>query len=250
MMISKNIVKPCFWIILSLSLFSVKADDHSASLDFSEFHYFNVTNPLGFVSALDKHYASDCAAKWQAKSGANVSLWQISGSDVTHMIYVSYTGYEKMEVGRDLFSSCPETAEMLTTMNEVTNPDDYHNVIFEGVISRNPPKGIQKFYAKFDINIESGKESSYVEAWLDLMEDRAEQLDSTHYGINRVPFGNGFSTHYVYFGGDSLAGLMANVKSTLSSKKYLEFVEEVGEIRELNNTMLVQFVKAFPARRK
>ena len=249
MMISKNIVKPCFWIILSLSLFSVKADDHSTSLDFSEFHYFNVTNPLGFVMHLTNTMLQIVPQNGKPNR-ANVSLWQISGSGVTHMIYVGYTGYEKMEVGRDLFSSCPETAEMLTTMNEVTNPDDYHNVIFEGVISRNPPKGIKKFYAKFDINIESGKESTYVEAWSDLMEDRAEQLDNTHYGINRVPFGNGFSTHYVYFGGDSLAGLMANVKSTLSSKKYLEFVEEVGDIRELNNTMLVQFVKAFPARRK
>ena len=249
-MISKNIFKICFCILVPLSFVGVKADDHVTSLDFSEFHYFNVTNPMGFVSALDKHYASDCAAEWQAKSGANVSLWQISGSDVTHMVYVGYTNYEKMEIGRDLFSSCPESAEMLTTMNTVTNPDDYHNVIFEGVISRNPPEGIHKFYAKFDINIESGMESRYAEAWLDLMEDRAEQLGDSHYGINRVPFGNGFSTHYVYFGGDSLPRLMANVKSTLGSKKYREFVEEVGDIRELNNTTLAQFVKAFPARRK
>ena len=249
-MFSKNLSKIYAAFFLMIALCHSFADDHSGKLGFSEFHYFNVTNPMGFIGALDKHYASECAEKWQGQSGANVSLWQISGSDVSHMIYVGYTGYEQMEIGRDLFSSCLETAEMLATISKMTNPGDYHNVIVEGAISRNQPSGIQKFYTKFDVNIDSGMESKYVQAWLNLMEAQGDQLQDSHYGINRIPFGNGFSTHYVYFSGDNLSKLMDNVKSTLSSRQYAAFVRTVGKFRQLTNTTLLQFVKAYPAERE
>jgi hypothetical protein len=53
----------------------IVADGHAnvkPGEEIGEFHYFNVTDPAGFIAALDKHYASDCAKKWQKESGAEV----------------------------------------------------------------------------------------------------------------------------------------------------------------------------------
>jgi len=69
--------------IIAFSLiftFSLSADGHSnvkPGEETGEFHYFNVTNPAKFVEAIDEHYASDCAAKWQKQSGAEVVLMQV-----------------------------------------------------------------------------------------------------------------------------------------------------------------------------
>ena len=47
--------------ICALSLifaFTVNADNVKPGEETGEFHYFNVTNPAGFVNAIDEHYAS------------------------------------------------------------------------------------------------------------------------------------------------------------------------------------------------
>ena len=46
--------------ICALSLifaFTVNADNVKPGEETGEFHYFNVTNPAGFVNAIDEHYA-------------------------------------------------------------------------------------------------------------------------------------------------------------------------------------------------
>ena len=51
--------------LLSITLLcslNIYADGHSnvkPGEETGEFHYFNVTNPAGFVNAIDEHYASD-----------------------------------------------------------------------------------------------------------------------------------------------------------------------------------------------
>ena len=92
--------------IIAFSLifaFSLSADGHSnvkPGEETGEFHYFNVTNPAKFVEAMDEHYASDCAAKWQKESGAEVVLMQVLGSTHSHFIYVGYKNNDMLEKGR------------------------------------------------------------------------------------------------------------------------------------------------------
>ena len=91
--------------LLSISLiltFSINADNVKPGEETGEFHYFNVTNPAKFVEAMDEHYASDCAEKWQAESGAEVVLMQVFGSTHTHFIYVGYKNNDMLERGRNL----------------------------------------------------------------------------------------------------------------------------------------------------
>ena len=102
--------------ILILGIVSIFAPYHSFAEEANEntgvgeFHYFRVTDPIGFVTAIESHYASNCAANWQQVSGAIVILAQLSGDQATHMIYVGYPNYTKMAEGRALFRSCAETA--------------------------------------------------------------------------------------------------------------------------------------------
>ena len=69
---------------------SSHADEAEENKGVGEFHYFRLTGPISFVTAIDTHYASECAANWQRTSGANVLLGQLSGDQATHMISVNY----------------------------------------------------------------------------------------------------------------------------------------------------------------
>ena len=129
---------------------SSHADEVEENKSVGEFHYFRVTDPIGFVTAIDTHYASECAANWQRTSGANVLLAQLSGDQATHMIYVGYPNYKKMAEGRVLFRSCAETASMIETINKTTDTDSYSNVILEPVTQFNGGS-LQKYYVKIDV---------------------------------------------------------------------------------------------------
>ena len=58
MKIKKYIISLCLVISVSVAA-NVKPGEETG-----EFHYFNVTNPAGFIEAIDEHYESDCAKKW------------------------------------------------------------------------------------------------------------------------------------------------------------------------------------------
>ena len=91
-----NISKYIFALSLIFA-FTINADNVKPGEETGEFHYFNVTNPAGFVNAIDEHYASDCAKKWQSESGAEVVLMGVLGSVHTHFIYVGYKNNEMLE---------------------------------------------------------------------------------------------------------------------------------------------------------
>ena len=226
----------------------------------AEFHYFRVTDPIGFVTAIDTHYASECAANWQRESGAIVILAQVSGDQATHMIYVGYPNYEKMAEGRVLFRSCAETSAMIETINKTTNTDSYSNVIVEPVNSFNGDS-IQKYYVKTDVKIAAAKEAEYSKVFVDFLADyttedgadrdsRASFVNTSHHGINRVLFGNRDASHYVYFGGADLDSLILNMKAMLSSEEYASFNQRVDAIRIVKNSALVEFLKPYPAERE
>lgn len=232
-------------VFMSLQLI---ADDHTSDNRVAEFHYFNVNDPAAFVSAMDTHNASECAEQWQSQSKATVLLSMVTGSDVSHMVYVGYPNYESMELGRELFASCSETAQMLSSFGDATYVGSYHNVIFEEIISINSDQP-QKHYAKFDIKIGAGQESAYTEKWLAFMQSQEKHLSESHYGVNRIVFGAGDVSHYAYIGGKSLTGLMTTMNTVLSSPDYSKFSKSVGNYRVVVQNTLIDIVKAFPVER-
>ena len=239
---------------------SSHADEVEENKSVGEFHYFRVTDPIGFVTAIDTHYASECAANWQRTSGANVLLAQLSGDQATHMIYVGYPNYKKMAEGRLLFRSCAETASMIETINKTTDTDSYSNVILEPVTQFNGGS-LQKYYVKIDVKIAAAKEAEYSKAFVEFLNDyRTEHgadrdsganfINTSHHGINRVLFGNRDASHYVYFGGADLDSLILNMKAMLSSEDYASFNKRVEAIRLVKNSALVEFLKPYPAERE
>jgi hypothetical protein len=234
--------------IFSLSLifaFTVSADNVKPGEETGEFHYFNVTNPAGFVNAIDEHYASDCAKKWQSESGAEVVLMGVLGSVHTHFIYVGYKNNEMLEKGRSIVNSCPETAMLIKKLSKHSEPTDY--------VSRLGEQSLEvgdwtkdKHFMKFDFNVELGKAPMYAKEWTKMM-NSLEQSNSAGLITHRA--GNGWMSHFVYVGGDSIDDLYTTFDANSQTEAFQTFVKNVASIRELRNVSLIAPVKAYPATR-
>ena len=246
--------------VVFLALGNLNAAELEKDQSVGEFHYFSVTDPAGFVEAIDNHYDSECAEKWQRTSGAIVLLGQLSGDQATHVIYVGYPNYSKMEEGRGLFRSCAATPAMLATLSRTTNTNNYSNVIFEGVMAFNT-ESLQKYYIKTDVRIDTAMETAYSEEFVEFLADYAGEdnvapdshanfFTKSHHGINRVLFGNKVASHYIYFGSTDLDSLILNMKAMLSSKAYTRFNESVEDMRIVQNSALMEVLKAYPIERE
>jgi virulence-associated protein VapD len=234
--------------IISISLifsFTVNANNVKPGEETGEFHYFNVTNPAGFIEAIDEHYESDCAKKWQSESGAEVVLMGVLGSTHTHFIYVGYKNNDMLEKGRNLFRSCPETAKMIAKLNKYSESSDYVSRLGEQSLEVGDWTKDSHFM-KFDFNVALGKAPIYAKEWTKMM-NSLEQTNSAGLITHRA--GSGWMSHFVYVGGDSIDDLYSTFDANSQTKAFQTFVENVSEIRELRNISLITPVKAYPAKR-
>ena len=210
-----------------------------------EFHYFNVTDPAGFIAALDEHYASDCAKKWQKESGAEVVVMGVLGSVHTHFIYVGYKNNEMLEKGRSIVGACPETAKLIKGLSASSSTSDY--------VSRLGEQSLEvgdwtkdKFFMKYDFNVKLGHAAHYAKEWTKLM----NTLDASNSaGLITHRAGSGWMSHFVYIGGDSIDQLYSTFDANSKTEAFQEFAANVSEIRELRNVSLIAPVKAYPAKR-
>ena len=88
--------------LLSFNLFSNENTLRPGSGVY-EFHFFNVTNPAGFVAAIETFDSSSCAEKWRNESGANVGLYSRMGGRHSHIILVAYENYDMMQKGQNIY---------------------------------------------------------------------------------------------------------------------------------------------------
>ena len=208
-----------------------------------EFHYFNVTNPAAFVSAIDKHAASDCGKKWMKESGANVVIMSVSGSMHTHFVYVGYDNYKQMQKGRNIFNSCEATNDMIVSFENSTVSERYFNTIGEQSLEIGDWTG-DSVFLKYDFDVVLGSESKYVDAWVDLMNN----LDiPSSAGLITHLAGNRWASHFVYIGADDLDNLMNNYKENRSTSAFKSFGQKVSKIRDLKNVTVVTPIKAYSA---
>jgi hypothetical protein len=240
MKIYKYIISLTFVFTLSIDAANVKPGEETG-----EFHYFNVTNPAKFVEALDEHYASDCAAKWQAESGAEVVLMQVLGSTHTHFIYVGYKNNDMLQKGRQIVGSCPETAKMIAKMNKYSESSDY--------VSRLGEQSLEvgdwtkdNYFMKFNFDVVPGKAGIYAKEWTKMM-NSLEQTNSAGLITHRA--GSGWMSHFVYVGGDSIDDLYSTFDANSQTEAFQTFVENVSSIRQLRNISLINPVKGYPAKR-
>ena len=75
----------------------------------------------------------------------------------------------------------------------------------------------------------------------------SNNLDNVNgsFGMNRVLFGNRYSSHMVYIGNESLNDLLESQKAVLSSDAFSEFSSDVKDIRQNTNVELVSLVKFY-----
>jgi len=234
--------------LLSISLiltFGINADNVKPGEETGEFHYFNVTNPAKFVEAMDEHYASDCAEKWQAESGAEVVLMQVLGSTHTHFIYVGYKNNDMLEKGRKLFGSCSETAKMIAKLNKYSEPSDYVSRLGEQSLEVGDWTKDSHFM-KFNFDVVPGKAGLYAKEWTKMM-NSLEQTNSAGLITHRA--GNGWMSHFVYVGGDSIDDLYTTFDANSQTEAFQTFIENISSIRTLRNVSLITPVKGYPAKR-
>ena len=228
--------------LLSFNLFSIENTLRPGSGVY-EFHFFNVTNPAGFVAAIDTFDSSSCAAKWRNESGANVGLYSRMGGGHSHIILVAYENYEMMEKGRAIFSSCKDSAYMIKSFQDNTDTDRSWNWISENLVAARAWTNNTAF-AKYNFNIEPGHESHYMNSWKNFMSSQLNTFDGS-FGLNRIAYGNRYVSHMVYLGANSMDQLDKGIKSATSSKEYMDFASDVSSIRQNIYVELVQLVKFY-----
>ena len=232
------------FIIFCFNL-SVMADEVKMESDgtIMEFNYLTVTDPQNFMNVLDRFDKSECAENWRNESDVGVSLWSLRGSGNTHFILVVYENAEKMEKGRAVFNSCSESAAMIKSFQNNTDTDRSWNWVAENVVAADQWT-TDTVFAKYNFKVDEGHESHYLNSWKNLMSANLDNINGS-FGMNRVLFGNRYVSHMVYVGNESLDGLLSSQNAVLSSDAFLDFSEDVKNIRQNVNVELVSLVKFY-----
>ena len=241
----KNILLTLCIIFLSLNLFSNENSLRPGSGVY-EFHFFNVTNPEGFVTAIEAFDSSSCAEKWRNESGANVGLYSRMGGGHSHIILVAYDDYEKMQIGQTIFASCAASSEMNVAFDRTSVSEDYYNYVTELVLEAGDWR-LNTVFSNIEVKVKTGSQASYLEAYRELTDSTADSFGS--YGINRVVYGNKYVSHMLYNGSNSIQELNDALDEVYASNEFKSFNRKVGNIRNLVNSTLAQLVKAYPAER-
>jgi len=231
--------------LLSFNLFSNENTLRPGSGVY-EFHFFNVTNPAGFVSAIETFDSSSCAAKWRNESGANVGLYSRMGGGHSHIILVAYENYDMMQKGQNIFASCAASSEMNVAFDKTSVSEDYYNYVTELVLEAGDWR-LNTVFSNIEVKVKTGSQASYLEAYKLLTDSTADSFGS--YGINRVVYGNKYVSHMLYNGSNSIQELNDALDEVYASKEFNSFNRKVGNIRTLVNSTLAQLVKAYPAER-
>ena len=230
-------------------IFSIQASYASETVSMEsdgtimEFNYLTVTDPQSFMMALDKFDKSNCAKTWRKESGVGISLWSLRGSGNSHFILVVYENANKMEKGRAIFNSCNESASMIKSFQKNTDTDRSWNWVAENVVAASQWT-TDTVFAKYNFKVDEGHEGHYLKSWKELMSNNLDNINGS-FGMNRVLFGNRYSSHMVYIGNESLNDLLESQKAVLSSDAFSEFSDDVKDIRQNTNVELVSLVKFY-----
>tara|TARA_B100001559_G_scaffold320958_1_gene335114 strand:+ start:704 stop:1435 length:732 start_codon:yes stop_codon:yes gene_type:complete len=241
----KNLIYLIVSGLLSFNLFSSDSSLRPGSGVY-EFHFFNVTNPEGFVSAIEAFDSSSCAAKWRNDSGANVGLYSRMGGGHSHIILVAYENYDMMQLGQNIFASCSASSEMNVAFAKTSVSEDYYNYVTELVLEAGDWR-LNTVFSNIEVKVKTGSQQSYLEAYKQLTNSTADSFGS--YGINRVVYGNKYVSHMLYNGSNSIQELNDGLDEVYASNEFKTFNRKVGNIRKLVNSTLAQLVKAYPAER-
>ena len=231
--------------LLSFNLFSNENTLRPGSGVY-EFHFFNVTNPAGFVAAIETFDSSSCAEKWRNESGANVGLYSRMGGGHSHIILVAYENYDMMQKGQNIFASCAASSEMNVAFDKTSVSEDYYNYVTELVLEAGDWR-LNTVFSNIEVKVKTGSQASYIEAYKLLTDSTADSFGS--YGINRVVYGNKYVSHMLYNGSNSIQELNDALDEVYASNEFKSFNRKVGNIRKLVNSTLAQLVKAYPAKR-
>tara|TARA_B100000575_G_scaffold83593_1_gene65810 strand:+ start:61 stop:792 length:732 start_codon:yes stop_codon:yes gene_type:complete len=231
--------------LLSFNLFSDENTLRPGSGVY-EFHFFNVTNPAGFVAAIEAFDSSSCAAKWREESGANVGLYSRMGGGHSHIILVAYENFDMMQLGQNIFASCAASSEMNVAFDKTSVSEDYYNYVTELVLEAGDWR-LNTVFSNIEVKVKTGSQASYLEAYKQLTDSTADSFGS--YGINRVVYGNKYVSHMLYNGSNSIKELNDALDEVYGSNEFKTFNRKVGNIRKLVNSTLAQLVKAYPAER-
>ena len=241
----KNLIYLIVSGLLSFNLFSSDSSLRPGSGVY-EFHFFNVTNPEGFVSAIEAFDSSSCAAKWRNESGANVGLYSRMGGGHSHIILVAYENYDMMQLGQNIFATCSASSEMNVAFSKTSVSEDYYNYVTELVLEAGDWR-LNTVFSNIEVKVKTGSQSSYIEAYKQLTNSTGDSFGS--FGINRVVYGNKYVSHMLYNGSNSIQELNDGLDEVYASNEFKTFNRKVGNIRKLVNSTLAQLVKAYPAER-
>ena len=202
--------------LLSFNLFSNENTLRPGSGVY-EFHFFNVTNPAGFVAAIETFDSSSCAEKWRNESGANVGLYSRMGGGHSHIILVAYENYDMMQKGQNIFASCAASSEMNVAFDKTSVSEDYYNYVTELVLEAGDWR-LNTVFSNIEVKVKTGSQASYLEAYKLITNSSADSFGS--YCINRVVYGNKYVSHMLYNGSNSIQELNDALDEVYASNEY------------------------------
>ena len=148
-----------------------------------------------------------------------------------------------MELGRKIFNSCNESAQMIKSFQKNTDTNRSWNWVAENVVAASQWT-TDTVFAKYNFKVDEGHESHYLNSWKKMMSSNLDNVSGS-FGMNRVLFGNRNASHMVYVGNESLDALLTSQKAVLASDAFLDFSMDVKDIRQNFNVELVSLVKFY-----
>ncbi len=204
--------------------------------------YFGIatTNPPAVVAAMDKFNASECGQK----SPSTVALMAETfngGEASTHTFVVTYDGSKVLEDTLAILSTCPDYAEFLTEMAEISVSTEQNLV---KAVYEQGDWTKDTVFAVFEMNIKN--EDAYLTAYKTMTDKMVAQGQiSGSYGIERVIAGTDFS-HFAFIGAADVASLMETLAILdMKNPDFKEFQTAVRRNRSIVRRGIVNPVKAW-----
>ena len=213
------------------------ADNHAApSAPVGMVYGVNVSNPQAFASAMDKYWSSPTGKKIP---GIAILRQVVAAgeSPISHMVSVLHPSYEAMDAAFAINASSEDWATLLAELNGVS--EIVSSSMFEGtgLGSMANQVGAGPGVANLYVLISVSDPAKYAEAWQKMID--GTDLGETDTVLIRMSAGGlGSTNHVAAVSGKSVGAVMAQMNANRSEAAFQTFLEEVRDIRTIEQNIV------------
>ena len=240
----KKLINSLASLALALGATLAVADNHAApSSPVGMVYGMNVSDPQAFASAMGKYWSSPTGKKIP---GVAILRQVVAAgeSPISHMVSVLHPSYDAMDAAFAINATSDDWATLLAELNGVS--ELISSSMFEGTglgstanqIGAGP--GVANLYVLISVS----NPAKYAEAW-------QKMITSTDLGetdtvlISMSAGGLGSTTHVAAVSGKSVGAVMTQMNANRSEQTFQTFLQEVGEIRTIEQNIVTVDMAVF-----